>query len=122
MKAQAVFPFLTEGYEMYRNKTIEYYHSSKKAFTVLNVYDKDQEKSVVVGILFYEVKELSQKVKTGFLYDEFGIRSDDGMLECLYSIENEEGTQTFLLNLGDNVAIIKAKSVELVTEDVYAVG
>lgn len=92
MKSQAVFPFLTEGYEMYRNKTIEYYHSSKKAFTVLNVYDKDQEKSVVVGILFYEVKELSQKVKTSFLYDEFGIRSDDGMLECLYSIDNEEGT------------------------------
>lgn len=122
MKAQAVFPFLTEGYEMYRNKTIEYYHGSKKAFTVLNIYDKDHEKSAVVGVLFHQVKELSQKVKTSFFYDEFGIKSDDGMLECLYSIENEDGIQTFILSLGDNVAIIKARSVELITEGVYSVG
>lgn len=122
MKAQAVFPFLTEGYEMYRNKTIEYYHASKKAFTALNVYDTAQEKSVEVGVLFYEVEELSQKLKTDLLYDEFEMEYENGMLECLYYIENTEGTKTFILSLGDNVAIIKAKSAELITEGVYAVG
>jgi len=122
MKAQAVFPFLTEGYEMYRNKTIEYYHASKKAFTVLHVYDTNQEKTVEVGILFHQVEELSQKLMTEFLYDEFGMEYDQGMLECLYYIEHIEGAQTFILSLGDNVAIIKAKSVELITEGVYAVG
>jgi len=122
MKAEAVFPFLTEESKMYRSKTVEYYHVSKKALTILDVYDKNQEKSLVLGIIFHDVKKLNQKLKTQLLYDEFGIDQDDPMFECLYSIRNEKNTQTFLLSLGDNVAIIKAESVELVTEGVYAVG
>ncbi|BAP32471.1 metallophosphoesterase [Chryseobacterium sp. StRB126] len=122
MKAQPVFPFLTEGSRMHRNKTVEYYHSSKKAFTALSVYDTNQKRAVEVGFLFYQVEELSQRLKTDLLYDELGLEHDNPMFECLYYIKHREGIQTFILSMGDNVAIIKARSVDLITEDVYAVG
>lgn len=122
MKAQPVFPFLTEGSCLHRHKTVEFYHASKKAFTALSIYDMNQKMTVQVGFLFHQVEALSQRLKTNLLYDEFGMEHDHPMFECLYYFKHEEGLQTFILSIGDNVAIIKAKSVELITEEVYAVG
>ncbi|UKB82365.1 hypothetical protein LF887_15275 [Chryseobacterium sp. MEBOG06] len=117
MKAIPVFPFLSEGTVMYRHKSIEYYHSSKKVFTIACIYDKEKEESVAAGFLFTGVEEVSQKLKTDKLLREFGLE-DHPMFEFLFCLEDGKELKTYILAIGVMVLIIRAKDVELITEDI----
>ena len=121
MIAKPLFPFLSEGTMMYRHKAIEYFHSSKKIFTIANIYDEEKKESIAAGFLFTGVEEVSQKLKTDKLLKEFGLEGNP-MFEFIFCLENDVELKTYILAIGVTVLIIKAKEIELITEDIYYMG
>lgn len=121
MIAKPLFPHLSEGSIMYRYKTIEYFNSSKKVFTTVNMYDEEKRESIAEGFLFTGVEEVSQKLKTDNLLREFGLDGSP-MFEFIFCSDNDKELKTYILAIGVAVLIIKAKEVELITGDIYYMG
>lgn len=121
MIAKPLFPHLSEGSIMYRYKAIEYFNSSKKIFTIANMYDGEKKKSVTVGFLFTDVEEVSQKLKTDNLLKEFGLEGNP-MFEFIFYSDGDKELKTYILAIGVAVLIIKAREVELIKEDIYYMG
>lgn len=121
MIAKPLFPHLSEGSMMYRYKAIEYFHSSKKVFTTVNMYDKEKGESIAAGFLFTGVEEVSQKLKTDNILGEFGLEGNP-MFEFIFCSDNDKELKTYILAIGVALLIIKAKKVELITEDIYHMG
>lgn len=121
MIVKPLFPYLSEGSIMHRHKAIEYYHASKKVFTIANMYNEDKKESVAAGFLFAGVEEISQKLKTESLLREFGLE-DNPMFEFVFYLDNNKELKTYILAIGVTILIIKAKEVELVTEGIYYMG
>ncbi|PJJ67478.1 hypothetical protein [Chryseobacterium geocarposphaerae] len=121
MIAKPLFPHLSEGSIMYRYKAIEYFNSSKKVFTTVNMYDEEKRKSIVAGFLFTGVEEVSQKLKTENMLREFGLENNP-MFEFIFCSNIDKELKTYILAIGVAVLIIKAKKVELITEGIYYMG
>ncbi|NIF06609.1 hypothetical protein F3J23_14260 [Chryseobacterium sp. Tr-659] len=121
MKARPLFPFLSEGTIMYKHKAIEYYHASKKIFTIANMYDEEKKESIAAGFLFTGVEEVSQKLKTNILLKELGLE-DNPMFEYVFYLDSDDELKTYILAIDATVLVIKAKEVELITEDIYYMG
>ncbi|PWN64201.1 hypothetical protein [Chryseobacterium viscerum] len=119
-KFSPVFPFLQEGTQMYKGKSLEYYPTSKKAFSIAKIYNTKVEKTINAGFLFIDVQEICQKYKCESLENELNCDKDDLLLSSyIHSIDNTSEIKTYILDFGENIVLIKAKDVQFIEEDIY---
>ncbi|WP_336718117.1 hypothetical protein [Chryseobacterium mucoviscidosis] len=118
--------FIQHTQKMHRGKNIEYYANSKKAFFDATLYTRQKEdgkwESVQGGFLFNNVEEVGQKAINELTAKELGVDFNDySNLYYIHAISSTLNNDlvTYLIDLGDNVFIIKAKEVILIDEDIY---
>lgn len=122
-----VAPLFTQHTQkIHRDKNIEYYANSKKVFFDATICTHQKEdgrwESVKGGFLFNDVEEIGQKAINELTAQELGIDFNDySNLYYIHAISAtlDDSIITYLIDLGDNIFIIKAKNVILIDEDIY---
>jgi hypothetical protein len=122
-----ITPLFTEQKnQLSKSKDIEYYQSSKKVFfeARLRTHQKEDGRweSVTGGFLFNGVEEIYQKAINTLTAQELNIDFEDFTgLYYVYSITAtlSNDIKTYLVYMGDNTFIVKAKDVEIVLENIY---
>lgn len=122
-----IIPLFTEQKnQQSRSKDIEYYQSSKKAFFKASLLTHQKEdgrwESITGGFLFNDVHEIGQKAINKLTAQQLNIDFENfGGLYFVYAITAtlNNDIKTYLIYMGDNVLIVKAKNVEIMLENIY---